>query len=388
MNSFAARIYAFKFADGFMLVYPLYALMFVEAGLSPNEIGVCLAAWSLTSFLLQIPAGVIADRFSRRAILALAQAIRAAGYVIWLFYPDFWGFFAGFILWGIKSAFTGGTFEALVFDELKALGREADYTRIIGRTQSAGFIAILAASLGAALVIRLGFHAVIQASVAAGLIATILPMTLARAPRSAVAGDISYFEHLRLGLAQTISNRTLLGLVFFLSLVLALGGTLDEFFSILGAKAGLTKPLVALLIGAMSAGQAIASALAHRVRHVATPWLYALFALGGGFLAVTAWLFQPWAMGLLIVFSAVFKVIDVIWEGRMQPIIPDETRATIGSVRGFLVALAVTLFSLGFGPLAQATSYRTAFLLTGFAIIAAGLAYLLQSLWRSLRPQA
>ena len=137
MTSFLARLSAFKFFDSFILIVPLYAVMFVDAGLTPVQISVALIAWSATAFTLQIPSGVIADRWSRRHILALAQLARAAGFVVWLLYPHFWGFLAGLVLWGIKSAFTSGTFEALLYDELKAQGRAHDYTRVYGRARAA-----------------------------------------------------------------------------------------------------------------------------------------------------------------------------------------------------------------------------------------------------------
>src|ERR1700684_453103 len=119
MRRFLAAAYAFKFFDSFILIFPLYAVMFVDAGLTPVQISIVLIAWSATAFTLQIPSGVIADRWSRRHILACAQLARAAGFVVWLFYPHFWGFLVGLVLWGVKSAFTSGTFEALLYDELK-----------------------------------------------------------------------------------------------------------------------------------------------------------------------------------------------------------------------------------------------------------------------------
>ena len=145
MTRFLAKLYAFKFFDSFILIVPLYAVMFVDAGLSARaDLG---GPDSLVGdrFVLQIPSGVIADRWSRRHILAGAQLARAAGFVVWLFYPHFWGFLAGLVLWGVKSAFTSGTFEALLYDELKAQGRAHDYTRIYrpgprgaGRRRGAG----------------------------------------------------------------------------------------------------------------------------------------------------------------------------------------------------------------------------------------------------------
>ena len=74
-----------------------------------------------------------------------------------------------------------------------------------------------------------------------------------------------------------------------------------------------------------------------------------------------------------------------MFEGRLQDAVPSETRATIASVKGFVVELAITVLYLTFGPLAQVTSYRTAFLITGAAIGVVGLALLARSA-RRVRP--
>ena len=164
MTSFLARVYAFKLFDAFILIFPLYVVMFADAGLTPIQISVSLTAWSVTTFLLQVPSGVIADHWSRRHILALAQLASGAGLAVWLAAPHFWGFLVGLILWGLKSAFTSGTFEALLYDELKARGEEGQYTRIFGRTRAVDSGAVLLAALGAAAMARFGYPAILAAS--------------------------------------------------------------------------------------------------------------------------------------------------------------------------------------------------------------------------------
>ena len=160
--------------------------MFVDAGLSPVEIAIALTAWSATTFFLQIPAGVIADRFSRRHVLAIAQAGRAAGFALWLIWPHFWGFFAGQVLWGCKSAFTSGTFEALLYDELKARGREDRYTRMIGRAQAVQALGVLCASVGAAAMARLGYPAaLLREPRGDGSVQHRRPVAATRRPRAA-----------------------------------------------------------------------------------------------------------------------------------------------------------------------------------------------------------
>ena len=376
--SLLSRLYAFKFLDAFILIYPLYAVMFVDAGLTPGEIGLALAVWSVTAFVLEIPAGVVADRWPRRWVLAGAQVFRLAGYGLWLVYPHFWGFLGGFLLWGIKSAFTSGTFEALVFDALKSQGREGDYTRVNGRADAMQFIGILAASGAAALVAQRGYPLLLQLSIGVCALCAVAPLTLPKVARSQTAHELHYIAHLKLGLAQALKSPPLLDLIAFVALALALGGALDEFWTIFASQAGLSNAAVAMFLGLMSAGQAVAAALAHRAAGLKGRWFYALFALCGGLLLGAAALFRPAAVVLLVLFSGAFKVIDTVYEGRLQHAIPDETRATLGSVKGFAVQVAVTALYLVFGPLAQATSYQRAFLVFGAGIVGLGAIYLIR----------
>ena len=384
MTSFLARLYAFKFFDSFILIFPLYAVMFVDAGLTPVQISVALIAWSATAFCLQIPSGVLADRWPRKHVLALAQVARAAGFAVWLVWPHFWGFLIGLVLWGIKSAFTSGAFEALLYDELKAKGREGDYTRIYGRSRAVQAFAVVLAALGAAALARLGYSLELDASVAACVVATAAALSLPAADPARPAGDPGYLTHLRQGLSLSVREPVVLSILTFSAIVLALGGALEEFWPIFGIKVGLSRPLIALFVGSQNGVEMLASLLAHRVSRLATRWIYSLFTLGGALLAIAAGIFTPSAMILLALYSGLLKMIDVVFEGRLQHAIPSDRRATIGSVKGFAGEVGVTGLYLAFGPLAQATSYQVAFGACGVAGVLIGLVYLGRARGRSL----
>jgi|HubBroStandDraft_1064217.scaffolds.fasta_scaffold14159_3 MFS family permease len=384
MTSFLARIYAFSFFDRFILIFPLYTVMFVDAGLTPAEITVCLTAWSVTSFVLQVPSGVIADRWSRRHILAWAQLARGAGFAVWLLYPHFWGFFAGLQLWGIKSAFTSGTFEALLYDELKARGEAQSYTRVFGRVRAVQSGGVLLAALGAALAARYGYSAMLAASLVSVGIATVAAVSLPPAPLAASAREHDYLAHLRLGLAASFRAPAVLSILAFSAVVLALGAALEEFWPIFGAKVGLARSVIAVFVGGQNAIEMLVSLVAYRLSGLPTRGFYALFALGGLVLASAGGIFTAPAMLLLAAYSGLMKLVSVVFEGRLQHAITSDQRATIGSVKSFLAQIGITALYMSFGPLAGATSYRFAFMACGAAGIGIGLTYL--TLPRARRP--
>ena len=376
MTSFLARVYAFKLFDAFILIFPLYAVMFADAGLTPVEISVCLIAWSAVNFVLQVPSGVLADRYSRRWILAIAQLGRAAGFAVWLVYPHFWGFLTGLVLWGVKSAFTSGTFEALLYDELKARAATDVYTRVFGRTRAVQSIGVLLAALGAAAVAHYGYRATLIASLGSTLLAVAAALALPRAPAQISAAETDYLKHLRQGLAIAFREPVVLNILVFSSLVLALGAALEEFWPIFCAKVGLSRPIIALFVGAQNAIEALVSIVAYRLAALQPRSFYALFAVGGSVLLGAAAAFTPAAMILLALYSGLMKLIAVVFEGRLQHAIGSGQRATVGSVKGLLAQIGITALYVGFGPVAQTTSYRTAFMACGCAAIAIGVGYL------------
>lgn len=55
VNKIKSLFYTFSFFDEFILIYPLYAVMFADKGLSATQISTLFIVWSLTSFLLEVP---------------------------------------------------------------------------------------------------------------------------------------------------------------------------------------------------------------------------------------------------------------------------------------------------------------------------------------------
>lgn len=58
-------LYASAFCDEFVLLYPVYALLFSDTGLSVWQTASLFGLWSLTGILLEVPSGAWADRTRR-----------------------------------------------------------------------------------------------------------------------------------------------------------------------------------------------------------------------------------------------------------------------------------------------------------------------------------
>lgn len=373
LSPFLAKVYAFKFLDGFLPIYPLYVVMFVDEGLSPWQVSITLIAWSATAFALQIPSGLIADRFSRRWLLAGAQAVRGLGFLFWLLMPNFLGFLIGLMLWGVKSAFTNGVFEALVYDELKKAGAPETYARVIGRAQGIGFSAVLVSSLSAAVTAKLGYPVALWGSMASAALATGAALLLPRAGRAVATAKHDYLGHLKKGFAYAVGNPAIPGLIAVLAVSQSFGIGLDGFWPVFARETGLGNTAVALFVAAIGACEVLGATLAHRVRGAHERVYSGVFVLIGLMLAAAAAIFQAWTCAFICVIAGLFKMIDVIFDSRLHDAIPSEMRATLAAVRNFVGLTVMTVLLVGFGPLAEATSYQVAFLVCGAMLAAFGI---------------
>ena len=386
MKSLLLRTYTFVFLNDFVLIYPLYAVMFTDHGLSTAQVAAIMAVWSGTVFVLEIPSGVLADKMSRRHLMALGQISRAMGYALWLFYPGFWGYLAGFLLWGVKSAVTHGTFEAWFYDELKARGEAARYAQCYSHARAISFVAILAASGGASLAILLGYKFVLAVSVGSGIIAGAFVLTLPAAPKSCWGSKeeseetLPYLKLLKLGLQTAASDPVILRIMIFAGFVAGLIGTLDEFWPIFADMAGAANWGIPLFVGVLSALQGLAAFQAWRTEGWSNRTFY-LWVIGAGtLLMVAAFGMNLWVLPLIVLGSIIDALVKVVFDARLQHAIGSEARATVSSVKGLVIEV-FGLFSLGtFGFVSASFGAQVAFITMGAVIASGGAIFALRSL--------
>jgi len=238
------KLYIYRFLDDFVLIYPTYVLLFKSSGLDPRHITWLLMIWSATSLLLEIPTGVLADKYDRRWLLAGAELIRILGYGFWLVWRSFGGFALGFVLWGTKGALTSGTLDAFLYDELKNHKRESEYEKVNGRLAASGYAGVaLALALGG-YVSSISYELSLILSMMAVLLAAFLMMTIHPAkPREMVEKEKSLEVVIRAW--KQIKSKKMLGMIIaYTAVVLGIFGSIDEIYPLLFEGLGLGLCLV------------------------------------------------------------------------------------------------------------------------------------------------
>ncbi|WP_406864955.1 MFS transporter [Streptomyces sp. HUAS MG47] len=386
----AVALYGYSFCEEFVLLYPVYALLFSDTGLGLWQISSLFALWSLTNVLLEVPSGVWADTVSRKRLLQLGPLLTGTGFALWVLFPSYWAFALGFVLWGAGGAFGSGALEALVYEELDRVGAADRYARLLGRARAAGLVAVMAATALAGPAFTSGGYLLIgAASVAACLLTTAFATALPEHRRRKAAArehtaekvaeaEAGWAATLRAGLAEARHDKAVRFAVLLVPAVTGVWGALDEYTPLLVRDTGVapgTEPQLLLLIWA---GATVGGLLAGPAQRLDARGLAALLAGSAVAVAVGAALGTPAAIVLVALAFGGFQLGQVLVDARLQDSITGDSRATVTSLAGVgseVVTLAV--FGL-YAVLGTAAGHGTAFALLALPYLAAAAALTLR----------
>jgi MFS family permease len=148
---------AFRVCFNARFYYPIFAVLFLDFGLSLEQFALLNAVWAATIVLLEVPSGALADIIGRRRLLVVAAALMVMEMTLLCLAPRgnppmlFFFFLVNRILSGAAEAAASGADEALAYDTLKNAGRARDWGLVLERQiryQAIGFI--VAMTIGAA----------------------------------------------------------------------------------------------------------------------------------------------------------------------------------------------------------------------------------------------
>jgi MFS family permease len=320
--------------------YPLYALLFLDTGLSDAQISVLFAIWSVTALLTEVPAGALADAWSRRGAVVLASVLQAVAFVVWTVAPSFWPFAVGFVIWGVGGALVSGASEALVHDELAAVGAEGSFGRVYGWMTAAELLVQVPTAVAASALFALGGYELVGwASVVACLAAAALATRFPEAPR---LPDDEDAPPLRAGVVEALRRPALRLAVPAVALIGGLDAV-EEYFPVLAADQGVPAAAVPFAVLGIALAGAAGAALGGRVSRLPDRAIPVLLAVAGSFLLVAAMAPGLSALAAAAVFYALYLAVLVAAEAQLQARITGPYRATITSVAGLGIELAALL---------------------------------------------
>lgn len=112
-------------------------LFYQMRGLQMDQIFYLTIVWSLTALVCEVPSGYIADVIGRKKTMLIGTVLFMISQVHRIYATDYWEFALQFVLMSAAFSCFSGTEEALLYESLKAVGREDEMLTQNGRLSSA-----------------------------------------------------------------------------------------------------------------------------------------------------------------------------------------------------------------------------------------------------------
>lgn len=127
------KLYLSNFLTGLVFWYGIEKLFMQSISLDAVSVGMLTVLTIVINLTLDIPSGILADKWSRKGMLVVsALALAICSLLL--------GSSSGFAIYAIGYAFyslyvvcTSGTYQAITYDSLYEDGRSKDYSKIMGR---------------------------------------------------------------------------------------------------------------------------------------------------------------------------------------------------------------------------------------------------------------
>jgi len=120
------------------LIMPVIVLFYKSNGLTMQDIFLLQSAYSITLMTLEIPTGYFADKVGRKNSILLGAMLGFGGYLVYSFSYGFWQFVIAEVVLGLSQSLVSGADSAMLYDTLVAAKKNDRYTQLDGRVTSIG----------------------------------------------------------------------------------------------------------------------------------------------------------------------------------------------------------------------------------------------------------
>jgi MFS family permease len=341
--------------QGILLWVPVEKLFMTEIGFDAQSVSVMAAAYAAVVPMLEVPSGILADRWSRAWVMVCASAALIASSALGGLSTNVAMYVVAAMLLGVYFALNSGTVDSIVYDVvLEETGSSDLYKTSIGRVRMVESVAFVASALAGGVVAgwtspRLTYFASLP-FVALAIVA-FLRFDEPRLHRA--VEPVGLGSHVGLTLRTVTRRRYVRRVVVLAALVALLSQAVFEFGPLwlvaLDAPPALFGPYWAVLVSTIGVGGYLAGRLdvGRRAVAIALAALVPAAALAlsqAGSLAA--------AIGAQTVFALALATIAVHAGRLLHDGVPSNVRAGVSSGVGTLSWMLFLPFSLAFGAIA------------------------------------
>ncbi len=368
-------------------IWGINTIFLLDAGLTNFEAFLANAFFTVGQVLFEVPTGVVADTWGRRASYLLGAITLAASTLLYLFmwqiHGPFWGWALSSILLGLGFTFFSGALEAWLVDALKATDFKGTLDSVFAKGQMVGGAAMLTGSVLGGIIAQysnLGVPYILRAAILGLNFATafFLMKDLGFTPKKSA----SPFKEMRHVLNSSIDHGfkkppvrwVMLAAPFTFGVSFYVFYALQPFLlNLYGNEKAYT---IAGLVAALSASAQIAGGFAapyiKKFFNKRTSALFAGILITAILLALLSGVSNFWiALVVIFLWGLIFASLLPIRQSYLNGLIPSEQRATVLSFDSLMGSSGGIFIQPILGKAADVWGYSTSYAISSLFQLAA-----------------
>lgn len=136
-----------NFLSWMTFLVPVITLLYTYIGLSIFQIILIANIWSLVVWIFELPTSVFADTAGKKKSLVISVICNFIATIIIVFSPNYLWFMIASFFWGLYFAFRSWTWQSFLEENLRQIGEENKFWKVIGHLMSLETLAGLFVSL-------------------------------------------------------------------------------------------------------------------------------------------------------------------------------------------------------------------------------------------------
>ena len=349
--------------QGVMLWMPVEKLFMSEIGFDPAAVGLMAAAYAAVVPIIEVPSGVLADRWSRRGVLVVASLALALCALVGGLSRDVPTYILSAMILGVFFAMHSGTLDSVVYDTvLEETGGSAVFEQRLGQVRLVESGALVCGSLLGGWLASITSTRLTYFLTVPFALLSILAYLRFREPRLHRAGDrTSLRRHLAVvytALAVRTHLLEIVTLIVLTSLILQLVLEFGPLWLVaLGAPALVYGPFWAGLMASLGLGGLLAGRLSFD-RRTTVGVVVTLMILAS--LALTVSTNLAVVTSAQVVLAALIVVASIHVSRRMHDAVPSTVRSGVASGVSSISWLVFLPIAMVFGLVSRAYGVHTA----------------------------
>lgn len=306
----------------------------------------------IAAALFELPTGVISDKVGRKRTVLLGTIASLIYSIIFALSKNYIWLVFGAIFEGLERAFFSGNNNALLYDTLKEKGRENEYSKYLGKTNSMYQIAsILGGLFGGIILYFTSYKVIMWISVIPKVINLIISLFIYE-PKVYTKNKNNIYGQAINSIKLVLKNKTLLKQVIADSISEGVGESTyqfrSKFYEMLWPQWALGIPGILANMGCFLSNW-FSDKILKRVKNtVVMIGGYIFSALSNVIGAILNNVWSP----LVLVTNSVIPT-EVVKEEISQNLYSDEYRASMASIKSLVSSISMAIFSLLVGFIAD-----------------------------------